>query len=169
MSKTQLKKELQLLSREQLEQLLLDAYEAKKEIKQYFDFFLNPDAAKLLDRYKSAIDKELKRSKRGHSRARTSTVKRLLKDFSSFQPGFEYEMDLMLHTVSAAMMAERDVNFTEAQCKAFGKILLELISMADRNLVADKVLSQISTMLNNQSAGSWSFRRYLRKLLDENL
>ena len=82
MGKAQLKKEIQALSREELEHLVLEAYEARKEIKQYFDFFLDPDAAKLSEKYKTAIDKELKRGKRGHSRARTSIIKRALKDFS---------------------------------------------------------------------------------------
>ena len=103
MGKAQLKKEIQALSREELEHLVLEAYEARKEIKQYFDFFLDPDAAKLSEKYKTAIDKELKRGKRGHSRARTSIIKRALKDFSSFQPGFEYELDLMFHTIAMAM------------------------------------------------------------------
>ena len=44
MGKAQLKKEIQTLSREQLEHLVLEAYEARKEIKQYFDFFIDPDA-----------------------------------------------------------------------------------------------------------------------------
>ena len=42
MGKAQLKKEIQALSREELEHLVLEAYEARKEIKQYFDFFLDP-------------------------------------------------------------------------------------------------------------------------------
>lgn len=169
MGKAQLKKEIQTLSREQLEHLVLEAYEARKEIKQYFDFFIDPDAARLAEKYKAAIDKELKRSKRGHSRARTSVIKRALKDFSSFQPGFEYELDLMFHTIAMAMIAEAQLNFTEAQCNAYGKLLLDMIALADRNLVADKILSRTTSMLDNPKAGSVYFRRFLKKLLDENL
>lgn len=38
MSKLLLKKEIKGLTRNQLEQMILDAYDAKKEIKEYFDF-----------------------------------------------------------------------------------------------------------------------------------
>lgn len=169
MGKAQLKKEIQALSREELEHLVLEAYEARKEIKQYFDFFLDPDAAKLSEKYKTAIDKELKRGKRGHSRARTSVIKRALKDFSSFQPGFEYELDLMFHTIAMAMLAEAQLNFTEAQCNAYGKLLLDMIALADRNLAADKMLIRTASLLENPHSGSVYFRRYLKKLLDENL
>lgn len=169
MGKAQLKKEIQALSREELEHLVLEAYEARKEIKQYFDFFLDPDAAKLSEKYKTAIDKELKRGKRGHSRARTSIIKRALKDFSSFQPGFEYELDLMFHTIAMAMLAEAQLNFTEAQCNAYGKLLLDMIALADRNLAADKMLIRTASLLENPHSGSVYFRRYLKKLLDENL
>lgn len=169
MGKAQLKKEIQALSREELEHLVLEAYEARKEIKQYFDFFLDPDAAKLSEKYKTAIDKELKRGKRGHSRARTSIIKRALKDFSSFQPGFEYELDLMFHTIAMAMLAEAQLNFTEAQCNAYGKLLLDMIALADRNLAADKMLIRTASLLENPHSGSVNFRRFLKKLLDENL
>ena len=169
MGKAQLKKEIQALSREELEHLVLEAYEARKEIKQYFDFFLDPDAAKLSEKYKTAIDKELKRGKRGHSRARTSIIKRALKDFSSFQPGFEYELDLMFHTIAMAMLAEAQLNFTEAQCNAYGKLLLDIIALADRNLAADKMLIRTASLLENPHSGSVYFRRFLKKLLDENL
>ena len=49
MSKLQLKKEIQKLERHQLEQMVLDAYAARKETKEYFEFFLNPDVEKLTE------------------------------------------------------------------------------------------------------------------------
>ena len=43
MSKIQLKKELQTMEAPQLREMILEAYSARKEIKEYFEFFLNPD------------------------------------------------------------------------------------------------------------------------------
>ena len=51
MSKLRLTKEIKQLERHQLEQMILDAYAARKEIKEYFDFFLNPDVDKLIEKY----------------------------------------------------------------------------------------------------------------------
>ena len=49
MSKIQLKKELQTMEAPQLREMILEAYSARKEIKEYFEFFLNPDIEHLLD------------------------------------------------------------------------------------------------------------------------
>ena len=60
MSKLRLTKEIKQLERHQLEQMILDAYAARKEIKEYFDFFLNPDVDKLIEKYKVAASKEFR-------------------------------------------------------------------------------------------------------------
>ena len=60
------------------------------------------------------------------------------------------------------MIAEAQLNFTEAQCNAYGKLLLDMIALADRNLVADKILSRTTSMLDNPKAGSVYFRRFLK-------
>ena len=65
MSKLLLKKEIKDLTRNQLEQMILDAYDAKKEIKEYFDFYVNPDVEKLTEKFKVAISSEFARNKRG--------------------------------------------------------------------------------------------------------
>ena len=44
MSKIKLKKELQNMSREQLLDIILNVYDARKEAREYFEFFLNPDS-----------------------------------------------------------------------------------------------------------------------------
>lgn len=65
MSKAQLKKELANLTHEQLIELIINTYGLSSEVKQYYEFFLNPDVEKLLEKYKQAISKELSRAKYG--------------------------------------------------------------------------------------------------------
>lgn len=50
MSKALLKKELAHLDRDQLVEVILNAYSSSKEAKDYFEFFLNPDAEALLEK-----------------------------------------------------------------------------------------------------------------------
>lgn len=66
MSKLLLKKEIKDLTRNQLEQMILDAYDAKKEIKEYFDFYVNPDVEKLTEKFKVAISREFAQIGRAH-------------------------------------------------------------------------------------------------------
>jgi len=51
MSKSRLRKELSLLTKEQLIDLTLDAYAARREVKEFYDFFLKPDAQALQDKF----------------------------------------------------------------------------------------------------------------------
>ena len=59
MSKTTLKRELVNMDKEQLIELILEVYAARKDAKEYFEFFLNPDVGKLLDKYELAVSKNL--------------------------------------------------------------------------------------------------------------
>lgn len=165
MSRLQLKKEIAALDRNQLEQMVLDAYSSRKEIKEYFDFFLRPDVGRLIEKYKTSLSKELTRSKRGHSKARISVIKKLIKDFEGFHTGFDNEIDLLLYLISFALATESNIYFSETLLKGVGALMLKMIELADHNLVADKILSQLTMLLDNEAAGTRHFRRYLREVL----
>lgn len=165
MPKLQLRKELQKLERHQLEQMVLDAYAARKETREYFDFFLNPDVEKLIEKHKIAVAKEFARSKRGHSKARISVIKKLLKDFESFHPGFDKEIELQFRTISHALLTETAVYFSDTLMKGIAAIMERMLDTADRNLVADKLLAHLTGLLDDEDAGTRYFRRYLRDAL----
>ena len=165
MSKLQLKKEIHRLERRQLEQMILEAYDARKETKEYFDFFLNPDVEKLIEKYKVAIAKEFARSKRGHSKARISVIKKLVKEFESFHPGFDKEIDFLFYIVSHALLTETTIYFSDTLMKGIAAIIEKMLDTADRNLVADTLLTNLTALLDDESAGTRYFRRYLREAL----
>lgn len=165
MGKQQLKKEIQLLERDQLEQMILEAYSAKKEIKEYFDFFLNPDVDKLTDRFKLEVDKEFHRGKRGYSKARITNLRRMLKDFEGFHPGFDKQIDLMFYIVNQSLTWEAVFNYTDTLMKGTASIMTRMLDIADANYVADRVLADLTAMLADESVGTRYFRRYLRDSL----
>lgn len=166
MSKLQLKKELAALDREQLTEMILDAYSARKEIKEYFNFYLNPDPEKLSGKYFDVISKELKRTKRGgYSKARISFIRKQLKEFASFQPGADHEAHLMMKTIRLAMAVEIVVNFTDTLMKGIATIMGEMIEKAELAGESEKIVGELAALLDNQNAGSRYFRRYLRESL----
>lgn len=55
MSKAQLKKYLQTLPHEQIVQVVLDLYDARKAAKEYLEFYMDPDAAKAVENAKKAV------------------------------------------------------------------------------------------------------------------
>lgn len=162
MSKLQLKKELIEMDKNQLIELILDAYAARKETKEYLEFFINPDVGKLQTKYEIAVSKELNRVRRGgYCKARISHIKGLVKEFASFQPGFEAEMDLLFYTISYAMASESHLHFPETLMRGVASLMRQLLDIADVNLVADKTIMHLKAMFSDAQAGSRYFRRYL--------
>lgn len=168
MSKTLFKKELAKMDREQLAGLLLEAYEARKETREYFEFFLNPDVEKLTEKYRAAIIKEFSREKRRYCRARISHVKALLRDYASFQPGDEHVLDLYMWTVRHAMSVEKRIDFPEALIKSVAGLLSSAIAFADKALLADRAISAADSLISDTSAGTIYFRRSLSDYLAAN-
>lgn len=58
MSKAQLKKHLSTLTKEQVIEVILKLYDARKEAKEYLEFYLNPDEDAKLEEYKRIIRDE---------------------------------------------------------------------------------------------------------------
>ncbi len=167
MSKLLLKKEIKGLTRNQLEQMILDAYDAKKEIKEYFDFYVNPDVEKLTEKFKVAISRQFARNKRGYCKARISIIKKLIKEFQAFQPGFEAQLELLHYTVTFALLSEASFYFSDTLINGIALIMTQAVELADRNFVADKTLEKLTTMLDDEHAGSKYFRRFLRNSLND--
>jgi hypothetical protein len=163
MSKLQLKKELKQLTHEQLMELILDAYDARKEIKEYFEYFLAPDVKKLSEKYKVAISKELSRVKRGgYCKARISHIKSLLKEFASFQPGYEEEIDMMLFTIVYALISAESMYIADTLTNGIVDIMIKMIQLADRNYIADKTIARTNDILHSDDFANLRLSRTLR-------
>lgn len=163
MSKIALKKELLRMDQAALVQLLMDAYSARKEIKEYFDFFVDPNIEKLDARFHQSIKKEFDRMGRaGYCRAKVTVLKRLLKEYASFQPGFENEINLHEFMVRTALETERWANFSEGQMRCVAAVIKKMVELADYNLCVDKVMPRILALLSDDNCGSRYFRRFLR-------
>ena len=100
MSKTKLKKYLQTLTQEQIIQVVMDLYDARKDAKEYLEFFMNPDSAAALEKAK----KDLYRNyftPQGRTRARVSSKagSDIVADFIRLDTEPETVADLLLYHV----------------------------------------------------------------------
>lgn len=64
MSKTTLKKQLKELTREQLIEVMLELYDARKDAREYLEYYVNPDEKKMHEKYKAVITKEFFRKRK---------------------------------------------------------------------------------------------------------
>lgn len=160
MSKSSLSKELKTLSKEQLVQIILDAYSANGDFKEYFEFFLNPDVQKLMQKYEKKIAKELNRTKWNYSKARVSEIKRAVKDFSGYNPGPEHVMQFMIRTLMLMGATERYIEFKPLHFRFIMTLTRQIVEYGDNNQMASECLSELLKICNNIN-----FTTYFRNLV----
>lgn len=167
MSKTQLKKELSQLNREQVISLVLDLYSARKEAKAWLDFFVEPDLPSLYEKYRSEIEKELSRGKYSKCTARFSRVRKSIKEFESYGVEAESILELMLYALGYGLVVERRRYVAKTFITGMTKLASDILTFADKNAIFTTAHQKLSVILDG-SVGTRSFINYIRKNLDWN-
>lgn len=158
MSKTALKKELSGYTKEQIIEVVLDLYNSRSEVKDYFKFFLNPDSEKLFEKYKLLIDKELGRSKRGKSKTRISVIKKMIKSFESYHPDIEYIHKLYQYIILMALHFENSIYYSETFYNGFYHIVEKYLEFANQNYELNSALKYIDSKIESMMPGTRKFK-----------
>ena len=167
MSKLKLKKELSALSKEEIIEVVARAYSARKEFRDYFEFFLNPDADKLYEKFREAILREIGRGQR-KSKARISEIKKLIKTFDSYDAGAEYGRDLRMLAINNLVERERYVWYSETLINGTARLTLDLVDFADKNCLVDSTMKLIEEHIGDTLRGNKSFKKFILNTLDRN-
>ena len=119
MSKRDLNKYLKSLSKEQLEEQLLDLYGRFKEVKVYYNFVFNPKEDKLIEECKFKIAKEYFPTGKRKAKARRSIAQKHIKHFLQIGVDSSLIADVMLFNIETAQAfsAERPV-IQDSFCKS---------------------------------------------------
>ena len=107
MPKPNLKKELQKLTKEQLIEQVLDLYKKYNPVKEYYDFYLNPNEKELFKKYSEIITNEFY-PKRGEPKMRFAVAKKAIADFKALSPSPLLLADLLLLLPEVATEFTRD-------------------------------------------------------------
>ena len=164
MSKTQLKKELQSMDAEQMRELVLDLYTARKDFKDYFEFFIDPDVEKLTEKYTLAIDKELHRQRRGYLATRFSTIRKTVKEYESYGIGADHVLRLMCHVLKTAVDNERCFYVKPAFMNGIEKTAADILKYGNKHLLFDAALAAVHEAATK---ASYVVRHRLHDMLEE--
>ncbi len=105
MSKLTPKKHLQSLSQEQLVELVMEMYKNLKPVKEYLNYFMNPNEKEMLEKYRKIIVAEFyPNTKSGNPKTRFSVCKKAIADFRALKPSPIMLADLMLTLPENACM-----------------------------------------------------------------
>lgn len=168
MSKTTLRKTLATLTPEQKDELILDLYSARKEAREYLDFFINPDIDNLLALTSGLIDREVRRKgKHGYNKPRITHIRKLIRDVASLNPGPEYVVRLMTGTIaSVASAAGNGFWYTDACAASFVRIMADAIREADNAAILEPTLAELRAIVDSMPSSMFKRpSRFMRQHL----
>lgn len=167
MSKTKLKKELITFTSDELLEVILNTYDSSKEARDYLEFFINPDADKLLDDKTQLIAKEISRVRRGgYSKFRISYIRGIIKGFAAYGVSPDYVCRIMSNTISMLTGHSRYYYYTETQTKGMFKLVADYIVYADRHEMLQSAIEFIDR-LSHSDLGKQSIRKALMQAARE--
>ena len=102
MSKRDLKKYLQELNKEQLEEQIIELYHKFSDVKVYYDFAFNPNEDKLVREAKIKISNEYFPVKGKKSKMRRSVAQKFIKHFITLGVDVFIIADIMLYNIEIA-------------------------------------------------------------------
>ena len=96
MSKSTIKKLLQSMTKEDIIEMVLELYSARKEAKEYLEFYASPNEKGKLEEYKSIICEEFYPKKRREPQTRFSVCRKAVADFKKLKPSADALAELMV-------------------------------------------------------------------------
>lgn len=153
------------MNAEQMAQVILDAYSANKEIRAYFEYFLDPDPDKLMEKANDVINKELNRSRRGYSKARISVIRKAIKTIADYRPGEEYVSRIMFDAIEAIVKHEQRQILPSSMYRGTEKLVWEYIVHANRNEMLSEAEIRLGELINS-NIGRARFRSFVRTYAD---
>lgn len=99
MSKAQLKKHLNTLDKSQIIEMVMELYDARKEARDYLDYYVNPNESNELEKFKKIVLKEFDDDISRDPQCRFSVCRKALSDFKKLSPSTETLAEAMVYYV----------------------------------------------------------------------
>lgn len=96
MSKSQVKKLLSSMSKEDVINVVLELYDARKEARDYLDYYANPDETSELEKFKKIVLKEFDDDISRNPQCRFSVCRKALSDFKKLTPSSDTLAEAMV-------------------------------------------------------------------------
>lgn len=109
MSKAKVKKELLLLSKAQLIEQILELYDSYKPVKEFYEFYLNPNEKEAFERCRKKIVQEFyPATKSFEPKLRFREAKAAIAEFATLKPSVELMANLMITLAEMASKFTHD-------------------------------------------------------------
>lgn len=163
MGLAELKKELKKLDKEKLIELVADLYKKHKSVKEFFDFYVNPDERELFNKYRDKVF-EAFYPRRGYN-CKLKEGKQAISDFKKLGPSADLVVELMLFYV------EMGVKFTnkfgdigEGFYSSIETTYVAALKLMKKENLLKKFEERASKVVSDTSDIGWGFHDYLSEV-----
>lgn len=167
MSKRELKKYLKDLTKEQLEDQIIDLYDRFKFVKEYYDFAFNPNENALMEQCRFQISKEYYPVNSRKAKMRRSVAQKWIKKLISLDAEPSLLADVMFFNIEIALTFSsehiiRQESFFTSMYKSFD----EALRFASEKGILTEFKGRIEKISNDTWDQKWPNRNNFQDLAD---
>ncbi|CAM4378246.1 DUF6155 family protein [Zobellia nedashkovskayae] len=166
MSKRKLKKYLNEIDKDAIEEQLLDLYDRFPEVKEYYNFIFNPKEDKLVQEAKTKISSEYFPVRRRRPKARRSVAQKFIKHFIKLGVDPHLIADVMLYNLEIAQVFEKNRNIPDAFYKSMMNSFTEAVQFISINGLLSDYKERIVKIYTITEERNWEFGEGFSRALD---
>lgn len=155
-----IKKELKKLDKDKLIELVADLYKKNKSVKEFFDFYIEPNERELINKYRERVFNAFY-PKRGLG-YNLKEGKAAISDFKKMGPSSELLASLMLYYVETGVEFTNEFgDINEAFYSSLEKTYLSALTLMRKENLLDTFAERTLKVVNDTSEIGWGFHDYL--------
>jgi len=156
MGLTDIKKELNKLDKDKLVDMVADLYKKNKSVKEYLDFFVNPNEQELFLKYKDKVY-EAFFPKRGN-RFRLSEGKKAISDFNKLETSKELLADLMLFYAETGVECTNEYgDIDEPFYNSIASVYSNALKLMSKEKLLGKFADRAKKVMDDTKGIGWGF------------
>ncbi len=160
MGLTDIKKELKKLDKDKLVELVADLYKKNKSVKEFFDFYVNPNERELFEKYREKVF-EAFYPKRGY-KLKLKEGKQAISDFKKLGPSADLLADLMLFYVETGVKFTNDFgDIDEAFYSSIETTYVAALTLMRKENILDTFADRAGKVVSDTKGIGWGFHDYL--------
>ncbi|CAH0335167.1 DUF6155 family protein [Flavobacterium sp. CHNK8] len=160
MGLTDVKKELKKLDKDKLIDLIADLYKKNKSVKEFFDFYVNPNERELFEKYRDKIF-EAFYPKRGNI-YKLKDGKQAISDFKKMGSSADLLADLMLFYVETGVRFTNNYgDINEPFYKSLATTFYESLTLMENENLLEKFEERVDKVVDDTRGIGWGFHDYL--------
>ncbi len=163
MGLNEVKKELNRLSKEKLIKLIADLYKKNKSVKEYLDFYSNPDEKEQIKKYRDKVFEAFYPT-RG-SKLDLRKGKQTISDFKKLGTSQELLAELMLFFVETGVAYTNDFgDINENFYVSLEKTFVQALTLLEKENILDKFAERANKVEEESYGIGWGFYDYISEV-----